>query len=99
MKLLLSCLSLMAALWLLPVQAESTDNQVQAEEAFAIQVNINTATAEELETLLTGIGETKAKRIVEYRQANGDFQSVDDLVKVKGIGVATVNKNRDKLTY
>lgn len=52
--------------------------------AFAA-VNINTASVEELKTL-KGIGEAKAKAIVEYRTANGNFASVEDLAKVKGIG-------------
>mgnify|MGYP001127356880 CR=1 FL=1 len=51
------------------------------------QININTAAAEELQ-LLTGIGETCALNIINYRTANGPFTSVNDLVKVKGIGEA-----------
>lgn len=49
------------------------------------KVNINTATVEEL-SQLKGIGEAKAKAIVEYREANGSFAKVEDLVLVKGIG-------------
>jgi len=48
-------------------------------------LNINTATIEEFQ-MLPGIGEATAKNIVEYRKVNGPFQSVDDLLKVKGIG-------------
>ncbi|KAA9133176.1 helix-hairpin-helix domain-containing protein [Marinihelvus fidelis] len=58
-------------------------------------VNINTANAEELATSLDGVGPSKAERIVEYRKANGDFKHADELVKVKGIGLSTVDKNRD----
>jgi competence protein ComEA len=52
-----------------------------------------------VETLasLNGIGESKAQAIVAYREANGPFQSADDLVNVKGIGEATVAKNADSL--
>jgi len=60
-------------------------------------VNINTATPSELEKV-HGIGPAKARAIVEYRQQHGAFKSVDDLVKVKGFGEATVNKLRDYLT-
>ncbi|MBO6850061.1 ComEA family DNA-binding protein [Marinobacter lipolyticus] len=59
-------------------------------------VNINTADVETLASL-NGIGESKAQAIVAYREANGPFQSADDLVNVKGIGEATVAKNADSL--
>lgn len=57
-------------------------------------VNINTATAEELDEALPGIGETKAKRIVEYREAAGGFDSVDELLNVSGIGEKTLENLR-----
>ncbi|MDQ5911463.1 MAG: competence protein ComEA, partial [Pseudomonadota bacterium] len=52
---------------------------------FAEAININTATAEQLEKGLTGIGPSKAAAIVKYREANGPFTSVNDLTKVPGI--------------
>jgi competence protein ComEA len=60
-------------------------------------VNVNTASAEELETL-PGIGPAFAQRILDYRTANGAFARVDDLVEVKGIGPATLDKIRDRVT-
>lgn len=60
-------------------------------------VNINTATAEELKSL-PGIGPAKAQAIVEYRNANGAFKSVDELKKVKGIGDGIFNKLKDEAT-
>jgi len=62
------------------------------------QVNINTADAETLQKELSGIGKGKALAIVAYREANGEFTSVDELIEVKGIGKAILDKNRDKLT-
>ena len=60
-------------------------------------VNINTADANALDTTLVGVGPAKAQAIVEYRQANGPFKSADQLAQVKGIGPATVEKNRDRI--
>ncbi|MFD2189716.1 ComEA family DNA-binding protein [Pistricoccus aurantiacus] len=59
-------------------------------------ININTASAELLAEL-PGIGEIKASAIVENRQANGAFSSVDDLARVKGIGENTIDKLRDQI--
>jgi competence protein ComEA len=58
-------------------------------------VNVNTASVEELAENLNGIGLSKAALIVEYREANGPFIHADELVNVKGIGVRTVDKNKD----
>lgn len=58
-------------------------------------VNVNTASAEELSENLKGIGISKAQLIVDYREANGPFLHADELVNVKGIGVRTVDLNRD----
>lgn len=65
--------------------------------AVITSININSANADQL-AMLTGIGSAKAKAIVEYREANGPFSSVDDLTDVSGIGPATVEKNRHLLT-
>ena len=50
------------------------------------KININTATVEELSENLSGIGETIAKRIVEYREHNGEFTNIEDIKNVSGIG-------------
>ncbi len=62
------------------------------------QVNLNTADVATLESELVGIGQTKAQAIVDHRNANGPFASVDELLEVKGIGPATLEKNRDRLS-
>ncbi len=61
------------------------------------KININTATVEELVSL-PGIGPAYAKRIVEFREKNGPFKKVDDLLNVQGIGEKTLEKIRDKVT-
>ena len=62
--------------------------------AFAVPVDINTADAETISAELKGVGLTKAKAIVEYRQKHGPFKSPGDLSLVKGIGERTVEINR-----
>ncbi len=58
-------------------------------------VDINTASAVQIATALNGIGPAKAEAIVAYRETNGPFIAVEQLTDVKGIGPATVAKNRD----
>jgi len=60
-------------------------------------VNINTASAEELAKALKGIGKSKAEAIVVYREEHGVFSTLQDLTKVKGVGAATVDKNRENI--
>lgn len=66
----------------------------EAPEKTAGLININTATAEEL-TELKGIGEGIAENIVSYREAAGDFESVDELLNVSGIGKSKLEDIRD----
>ena len=64
--------------------------------ADSTMIDINTADAQQLSEL-TRIGLKKAEEIVAYRKANGLFISIDDLVKVKGIGKSTLEKNRHRM--
>ncbi|WP_299690587.1 ComEA family DNA-binding protein [uncultured Vibrio sp.] len=80
----------------LPAFADSP-TKAELYDGIEVTVNINTATAEELSALLVGIGEKKAQEIVDYRDQNGVFTTVDGLVNVKGIGEATVEKNRERI--
>lgn len=61
------------------------------------RIDVNTATAEELQSV-PGIGTTLARRIVEFREEHGPFEKVDDLLNVRGIGVASLDKLRPFLS-
>jgi len=64
---------------------------------FGDLLNINTASVEELDEL-PSIGPTIAQRIVDYREENGPFASIEDIVNVSGIGQATYNEIKDLIT-
>lgn len=61
------------------------------------KVNINTADEKELDTL-PGIGPAMAQRIIEYRETEGAFQSIEDIKKIRGIGEAKFAKLKDKIS-
>src|SRR5690606_1323724 len=63
----------------------------------AEKVNINTADAATLDRVLVNVGPSKAEAIVAYRKANGPFRSPEQLAEVKGIGLRTVEQNRDRI--
>ena len=60
-------------------------------------VNINTADVATIDRVLINVGPTKAQAIVDHRKANGAFRSPEQLALVKGIGLKTVEKNRDRI--
>lgn len=64
----------------------------------AESLDINTATVDQFDQVMVGVGKSKAEAIIKDRETNGPFKSVDDLARVKGIGPATLQQNRDKLT-
>lgn len=70
--------------------------QPQTKPAIQQLVNINTADVETL-TQLKGVGVKKAEAIVAWREENGSFKSVDQLLEIKGIGTATLEANRQKI--
>ncbi len=59
------------------------------------KVDINTASAAELDQVMVNVGPAKAQAIIDHRQANGPFRSVEELALVRGIGLKTVERNRD----
>lgn len=80
---------------------DNSGNNVIIETSFSSsgggKVNINTATQTELETL-TGIGPSTAAKIIEYREENGNFKSIEDVKNVSGIGNAKYESIRESIT-
>ncbi len=92
-----SSLSLLASTTPAFAQAQTIAEQAPAEIQPDNRVNINTADAETLALALDGIGMAKAQEIIVYREQNGDFKTVDELQNVRGIGKATVERNRSRI--
>lgn len=77
---------LLSACWVTTVHAEEVS-----------YVNINTADAETLSSSLVGVGTTRAEAIIAYREAQGGFVTVEELANVTGIGMATLNRNLERI--
>lgn len=83
-------------LWRSPADSMQTSRNDSATSPIAALIDINLADAATLE-LLPGIGPTKAQRIIEWRERNGQFRRVEDLLEVNGIGPTTLKRLRDKV--
>ncbi len=79
------------------IQTADQNTDVNSSPIHDGKININTATAEDL-TLLPGIGETLAKRIIEYRTQIGHFAQLEDLMNVSGIGKTRFQQICDYIT-
>jgi competence protein ComEA len=93
---LLTSFSLAIAASELPNKPVDATKAVQV--ANVSTVNINSADAATLQRELSGVGKAKSEAIVAYRDQHGPFASVDELLEVKGIGAAILEKNREKLS-
>ncbi len=69
-----------------------------AQAASPEKVDINNADAATLDRVLDGVGPSKAAAIVAHRKQHGAFRSAEDLAEVKGIGLALVEQNRERIT-
>jgi competence protein ComEA len=90
-------LSLVALAALLASGAQAQTTKTKAVDQSAAQVNLNTATVADLQDL-PGIGAKVAARIVEYRQKQGPFKRIEELMNVQGIGEKSFLKLRSQLT-
>ena len=77
-----------------PTETTSTKEAASSVAPTSGKININTASKEELMTL-DGIGEKKAGWIIEYRELHGSFQTIQDIMKVSGIGNKTFESLKD----
>ncbi|MFB4393756.1 MULTISPECIES: ComEA family DNA-binding protein [unclassified Pseudomonas] len=84
-----------------PVSAEGAKPPMIASPATLSEstvININHVDEATLQDKLTGVGKAKAQAIIKYRELNGPFKTVDELLEVKGIGNALLERNRGALT-
>lgn len=79
------------------VNSESNENGTKPVNPSLILVNINTATLEQLDTL-PGIGPKTAQNIIDYRDANGPFERIEEIQDVPNIGQVTFDKIKDLIT-
>ncbi len=96
----LSIMALLALLIVNPALAEvKKEGVAKTNETLASiqKININQADAKTLATL-KGIGKDRAVKIIEYREKNGPFQKIEDVMKVKGIGKKIFEKNKNVLS-
>ena len=100
--LLLPLLGLSFAIQAAPPATPAPAMEVMAPQAAqqiaaVTQLNLNSVDAATLQRELNGIGKAKAEAIVAYRDVNGPFTSVDELLEIRGIGKALLDRNREKL--
>lgn len=83
----------------LPVQAAVQVTKIPTNEAVTVRqkIDLNKADLNQLVGSFKGIGEKRAKAIIEYREKHDGIKSLDDLTKIKGFGKNFVNTNREKL--
>lgn len=81
------------------VQVQQQTASQTTQQAVSDKLNINTASASEIQKALIGIGAKKAEAIVQYREKHGNFTMAEQLLEVQGIGKATLEKNRDRIAF
>ena len=75
--------------------SDNSDSNLSSEQSGG-KINLNTASKEQLMTL-SGVGESKADAIIKYREANGGFKAVEDIMNIEGIKEGVFNKIKDDI--
>lgn len=96
---LIGCVLALIVIWLNPVLADDKVCLADSGKATVNTVNINTASAEQLSAQLKGVGKAKAAAIIQWRETNGKFSSLEDVDEVKGIGPALLEKNKAVIRF
>ena len=90
-------LAVLVCLVYLTAGTASAQNKTAAAKPATTVVNLNTATSAQIATL-PGVGEKAAERIIEYREKNGGFKKIEELMNVKGIGEKSFLKLKPLIT-
>lgn len=93
----LICLAACAGALSISVSGFAQETSESANTRIEEKVNINTADAETLALALDGVGMARAMDIIAYREENGDFETIEQLQQVSGIGPATLERNRSRI--
>src|SRR5699024_3531433 len=78
------------------IPGEGEEGEITGSSGTSNKVRLNNATAQELESL-NGIGPAKAEAIIQYREENGPFKEVEDLLEISGIGEKTLESFKDDI--
>lgn len=83
----------------LSTYADDTVENLSVPQAATDSINVNSADALLLAKKLKGVGIKKAEAIIRYREINGSFTTLDDLMKVKGVGKSIINRNKVAIAF
>jgi|GEM_PF-1436070 len=94
--LLLASLLVPAALTTQVFADELQNNEPVVNEQIQ-KININSATVDEIAAALRGVGKARAEAIVKLREERGRFTDIDELLEIRGLGIRTLNENRERI--
>ena len=99
LKKVIVSLTLLLTLGALPVASATAGQNTATQTAATLKdININSASAEEIAAALKGVGIKRAKSVVAWREINGDFTHLEQLLDIRGIGKKILEKNKARIT-